>query len=180
MKERTKESLGIKELISSNEIQQRICALGKEISRDFAGEEVFLICILKGAFLFFSGLIRSVTIPLEIDFMGCSSYGDEKISSGKHRLYLDLKEDISGKNVVIVEDIVDTGLTINEIFKVLRTKEPKKLKLASLLSKPSCRKIDISIDYLGFEIEDKFVVGYGLDYKQKLRGLPYIGVLDSD
>ena len=175
-----KNSPDIKVFISSREIQQRTCELGREISRDFAGEEVFFICILKGAFLFFSDLIRSVTVPLEIGFMGCASYGNETVSSGKLHFYLDLKEDIKGKNVIVVEDIVDTGLTIQNICKSLKAKGPKKLKVASLLSKPSCRKVDISIDYLGFEIEDQFVIGYGLDYEQKLRELPYIGVLRND
>ncbi len=176
----TSKTRNISVLISSEEIQRKTCELGRRISQDFAGEEVFFICILKGAFLFFSDLIRSVTVPLEIGFMGCSSYDGGKVNRGHLHFYLDLKEDIRDQNVVVVEDIVDTGCAMKNILKVLKAKEPKRLKIAGLLSKPSCRKVDISIDYLGFEIEDKFVVGHGLDYMEKFRELPYIGVFHDD
>ena len=173
----TQNVTSIEPLISAEAIQKRTRELGRAVSQDFAQEEIFLICVLKGAFFFFTNLVRAVAIPLEIGFIGCSSYGHKRMSSGNLNIYLDLQEDIQNKNVIVVEDIIDTGQSMKTILAMLRSKRPKVLKIASLLSKPSCRKVDISIDYLGFEIEDQFVVGHGLDDKQKLRELPYIGIV---
>ncbi len=166
-------------LISEEDIAHRIAFLGKSITDDFYGEDLIVICVLKGAFMFCSDLIKKINLPLKLEFISLSSYGDNTHSSGSVRLEMDITANIEGKNVLIVEDIVDSGLTINTLMDIMAVRKPKKVKLASLLFKPSKLKHKVDIDYLGFEIEDKFVIGYGLDYAGRYRELPYIGVLNA-
>ena len=166
-------------LITEDEIAVRIEALGNAITRDFANEEIIVICVLKGAFMFCSDLIKKITRPVSWEFISLSSYGDSTNSSGNVRLEMDITANIEGKNVLVIEDIVDTGLTIKTLMDMLSVRKPKKVKLASLLFKPVKLKHKIDIDYLGFEIEDKFVIGYGLDYAGRYRELPYIGILNA-
>lgn len=166
-------------LISEEEISQRIEALGKAITNDFEGQDVIVICVLKGAFMFCSDLIKKINLPLKLEFISLSSYGDNTQSSGSVRLEMDITANIEGKNVLIVEDIVDSGLTIKTLLEMMSVRKPKEVRLASLLFKPSKLKHHVKIDYLGFEIEDKFVIGYGLDYAGRYRELPYIGVLNA-
>jgi hypoxanthine phosphoribosyltransferase len=166
-------------MISDDEIALRIEALGQAITQDFASEELVVICVLKGAFMFTSDLIKKINRPLSLEFISLSSYGDSTQSSGNVRLDMDITCNVEGKNVLIVEDIVDTGLTISTLMKMLELRKPKEVRLASLLFKPSKLKHQVKIDYLGFEIEDKFVIGYGLDYAGRYRELPYIGVLNA-
>jgi hypoxanthine phosphoribosyltransferase len=167
-------------MLSADQIQARIRELAVEILRDYpAGQDLHLICILKGAFLFLGDLIRSMPRHVTIDFMAVSSYAKGTTSSGEVRMIKDLDTGLQGRNVIIVEDIVDTGLTLAYLQDILRARSPHTLRTACLLSKPSRRKIDVKVDYIGFTIEDRFVVGYGLDYAEKYRNLPYIGVLDA-
>lgn len=166
-------------LISEEEIALRIEALGKAITRDFENQEVIVICVLKGAFMFCSDLMKKINLPLKLEFISLSSYGDATQSSGSVRLEMDITANIEGKNVLIVEDIVDSGLTIKTLMEIMSVRKPKAVKLASLLFKPSKLKHKVNIDYLGFEIEDKFVIGYGLDYAGRYRELPYIGILNA-
>lgn len=166
-------------LISEEEIAMRIEALGKAITKDFENEELIVICVLKGAFMFCSDLIKKINTPLKLEFISLSSYGDSTNSSGNVRLEMDITANIEGKNVLIVEDIVDTGLTIKTLLEMMSVRKPKTVKLATLLFKPVKLKHKVNIDYLGFEIEDKFVIGFGLDYAGRYRELPYIGVLNA-
>jgi hypoxanthine phosphoribosyltransferase len=166
-------------LISEEEIALRIEALGKAITKDFENEDLIVICVLKGAFVFCSDLIKKINCPLKLEFISLSSYGDSTNSSGNVRLEMDITANIEGKNVLIVEDIVDSGLTIKTLMDLLLVRNPKTVKLASLLFKPMKLKNKVRIDYLGFEIEDKFVIGYGLDYAGRYRELPYIGILNA-
>jgi hypoxanthine phosphoribosyltransferase len=166
-------------LISEEEISLRIDALAKAINEEFAGQELVVICVLKGAFMFCSDLIKKIELPVKLEFIQLSSYGDGMSSTGNVKIEMDLSGSINNKNVLIVEDIVDTGLTVKTLFEMLSVRNPKVLKLASLLFKPDKNKYIVPIDYLGFEIEDKFVIGYGLDYAGRYRELPYIGVLNA-
>ena len=166
-------------LITEEEILMRIEALGKAITKDFENEDLVVICVLKGAFIFCSDLIKKINRPLSLEFISLSSYGDATNSSGNVRLEMDITANIEGRNVLIVEDIVDSGLTIKTLMDMLSVRNPKSVKLASLLFKPSKLKHKVKIDYLGFEIEDKFVIGYGLDYAGRYRELPYIGILNA-
>ena len=166
-------------LLSEEEIALRILDLGNAITKDFQGEDLVVICVLKGAFMFCSDLIKKIHLPVNLEFITVSSYGDGMTSSGNVSLEMDIKSSIKDKNVLIVEDIVDTGLTIKTLKEYLSLRNPKSMKLASLLFKPSRNKHPVDIDYLGFEIEDKFVIGYGLDYAGRYRELPYIGVLNT-
>jgi hypoxanthine phosphoribosyltransferase len=167
-------------MLSAEEVQARIASLAAEMSRDYpADEEIHLVAILKGAFLFLGDLIRAMPRTVTVDFMAVSSYGKGTSSSGEVRMIKDLDSGLEGRHVVIVEDIVDTGLTLSYLQEILRARNPKTLRTACLLSKPSRRKIDVTVDYIGFTIEDRFVVGYGLDYAEKYRNLPYIGVLNE-
>lgn len=166
-------------LITEDEISLRIEALGKAITKDFENEELIVICVLKGAFVFCSDLIKKINRPVSLEFISLSSYGDSTNSSGNVRLEMDITANIEGKNVLIVEDIVDTGLTIKTLMDMMHVRKPKTVKLASLLFKPIKLKHKVNIDYLGFEIEDKFVIGYGLDYAGRYRELPYIGMLNA-
>ena len=165
-------------LIEQDELQARIAALAQEIRHDLPSEQIHLIAVLKGAFLFLGDLIRNMDGHVTIDFMACSSYGAGTSSSGEVRLSKDLDTRIEGRDVILVEDIVDTGLTLHYLQEILLTRGPRSLRTACLLSKPSRRKIEVKVDYIGFTIEDKFVVGYGLDYAEQYRNLPYIGVLE--
>ena len=166
-------------LITEDEITQRIEFLGKAITKDFEGEELVVICVLKGAFIFCSDLMKKINLPVKLEFISLSSYGDSTNSSGNVRLEMDIATNIEGKNVLVVEDIVDTGLTIKTLMEILKARNPKSIKLASLLFKPSKLSHKVDINYLGFEIEDKFVIGYGLDYAGRYRELPYIGILNA-
>lgn len=166
-------------LISEEEIALRVEALGKAITKDFENEEVVVICVLKGAFIFCSDLMKKINCPLKLEFISLSSYGDSTNSSGNVRLDMDVTGNIEGKNILIVEDIVDSGLTIKTLMEILSVRKPKTIKLASLLFKPQKLKHKVEINYLGFEIEDKFVIGYGLDYAGRYRELPYIGILNA-
>lgn len=173
------EALAPEVYISEEDIALRIDDLARAINQEFAGQEVTVVCVLKGAFMFCSDLIKKINLPVKLDFMSLSSYGEGTTSSGNVTVQMDLSASIKGQNVIIVEDIVDTGLTIKTLKSMLEQREPKSLKLASLLYKPSRNKHKVGIDYLGFEIEDKFVIGYGLDYAGRYRELPYIGVLNA-
>jgi len=164
-------------LIAAREIQDRIRALAVDVGRDHP-DGVHLVCVLKGAFMFLADLMRALEGDATLDFIAVSSYGVSTKSSGQVQLLKDLGESIEGRDVVIVEDIVDTGLTLNYLQDILRARAPRQVRTACLLSKPSRRKIDVKVEYIGFEIPDKFVVGYGLDYGEKYRNLPYIAVLD--
>ncbi len=166
-------------MIAEDEIVTRIEALGKAITKDFENEDLVVICVLKGAFVFCSDLIKRINLPLKLEFISLSSYGDSTNSSGNVRLEMDITANIEGKNVLIVEDIVDSGLTIKTLLEMLAIRRPKAVRLASLLFKPMNLKHKVHIDYLGFEIEDKFVIGYGLDYAGRYRELPYIGILNA-
>jgi hypoxanthine phosphoribosyltransferase len=163
-------------LIEPEEIQARVRAMAQEIRRDHP-ERVHFVCVLKGAFVFLSDLARALPGECSLDFMAVSSYGKSTKSSGQVQLLKDLDVDLEGRDVVIVEDIVDTGLTLNYLQDILRARAPRSLRTACLLSKPSRRKVNVKVEYIGFTIEDKFVVGYGLDYGERYRNLPYIGVI---
>jgi hypoxanthine phosphoribosyltransferase len=166
-------------VISAPQIQQRVQELAAEIRRDFVDEpQLHFISVLKGAFMFMGDLIRAMDRPVTIDFMAVSSYGKDTTSSGEVRVLKDLDSGLQGRNVVIIEDIVDTGLTLAYLQEILHARGPKSLKTACLLSKPSRRVVDVKVDYIGFTIEDRFVVGYGLDYAEQYRNLPYLGALD--
>jgi hypoxanthine phosphoribosyltransferase len=166
-------------LISEEEIATRISNLGSAITKEFEGQDLIVICVLKGAFMFCSDLVKKINLPLKLEFIALSSYGDGTSSSGSVRLEMDIATNIEGKNVLVVEDIVDTGLTVKTLLDLLKVRRPKSVKLASLLYKPSKTKHAVDIDYLGFEVEDKFVIGYGLDYAGRYRELPYIGILNA-
>jgi hypoxanthine phosphoribosyltransferase len=167
-------------LISAADLKARVESLSQEIRRDFgAGNSVHLVSVLKGAFIFLSDLVRTIEGPVTCDFIAVSSYGSGSTTSGEVRLTKDLDQSLEGKDVIIVEDIVDTGLTLQYLQQILSAREPRTLKTACLLSKPSRRKVDVHVDYIGFTIEDRFVVGYGLDYGERFRNLPYIGLFEG-
>ena len=168
----------IRVMISEEEVDAKIRELGRKISEKFEGEAVHLICILKGGVFFVCELAKRITVPVTIDFMQVSSYGAETKSSGVVRLSKDLDEPLQGKNVIIVEDIIDSGRTLNHLVKLLAQRSPKTMTLCTLLDKPSRRVVDVDVEFTGFQIPDEFVVGYGLDYDQKYRNLPYIGVIE--
>ena len=170
----------IRVMIPEDEVDAKIQELGKKISEDFAGQEVHLICILKGSVFFVCELAKRITVPVTLDFMQVSSYGAETKSSGVVRLSKDLDEPLNDKNVIIVEDIIDSGRTLSHLVKLLGQRRPKTMTLCTLLDKPSRRVVDVEVKYTGFQIPDEFVVGYGLDYDQKYRNLPYIGVVEFD
>lgn len=167
-------------LISAETIQKRVKELGEEITRDYRGKNPHLICILKGACVFHADLIRAIGLGISVDFIAVASYGSATRSSGEVRILKDLDESIEGKDVLLIEDIVDTGLTLDYLLKNLSTRRPNSLRVVALLSKPSRRVIPARVDYVGFEIPDKFVVGYGLDFDQRYRNLPYIAVLKRE
>jgi hypoxanthine phosphoribosyltransferase len=166
-------------LLSSAEIQRRVQELGQQISKTYTAEDnLLLVCVLKGGVMFLTDLMRALSIPHAIDFLGVSSYGaGVRRSSGRVRIVMDLEQDIRDRHVLIVEDIIDSGHTINYIMDQFNARKPASLRVCSLLSKPSRREVEMSIDFLGFEIPDKFVFGYGLDLDEKFRNLPFIGVI---
>jgi len=165
-------------LISQEEVDKKIHELGEQISKDYVGKEIHLICVLKGGVFVTCELAKSITVPLSLDFMSVSSYGDETVSSGRVKIVKDLDDPIEGKDVLVVEDIIDSGNTLKYLLDLLYTRKPKSIKICTLLDKPERRLTDVAVDYVGFQIPDKFVVGYGLDYAQKYRNLPYIGVIE--
>lgn len=167
-------------MLQEDVVDARIKELGEQISRDYAGESVHLICILKGSVYFTCELAKRITVPVTMDFMQCSSYGAETKSSGIVKIAKDLDESIMDRNVIIIEDIIDSGRTLSHLKKLLAQRSPKSLKICTLLDKPDRRVVDVPVEYVGFQIEDKFVVGYGLDYDQQYRNLPYIGVVQFD
>ena len=168
-------------LVTEEELQARIAELGRAITVDYQGKDLLAVCILRGAIIFLSDLTRQITIPHEIDFMAVSSYGGTRTeSSGVVRILMDLTTSIEGRDVLIVDDIVDTGLTLDYIINNLKTRRPASLRTCVLLSKQARREVDVPVDYVGFDIPDKFVVGYGLDYDEKYRNLPFIGVLKPE
>ena len=168
-------------LISEGELQARVAELGRAISTDYQGKDLLAVCILRGAVVFLSDLIRHITVPHEIDFMAVSSYGGGRTeSSGVVRILMDLRTHIGGRDVLIVEDIVDTGLTLAYIIENLNTRRPASLRTCVLLNKQARRQVDVPLDYVGFDIPDKFVVGYGLDYDERYRNLPFVGVLKPE
>ena len=169
----------VKVLLSEKEVDDRIQAIGEQISRDYAGKQVHLICVLKGGSFFLCELAKRITVPVSLDFMSVSSYGSETKSSGVVKIIKDLDEPIKGKDVLVIEDIVDSGRTLSYLMEMLKDRGPASLKLCTLLDKPDRRVIDVPVDYTGFEIPDEFVVGYGLDYDQKYRNLPYISYLNE-
>ena len=164
-------------MISQEEIDAKVIELAKQIEKDYQGESLLVVGILKGASVFVSDLIRKIDLDINIDFMSVSSYGNGTESSGTVKILKDLDVDIDGKNVLIVEDIIDSGLTLSNLVAALETRNPKSLKLCTLLDKPHRRTAQMKVDYIGFEIEDKFIVGYGIDWAEKYRNLPYIGVV---
>jgi hypoxanthine phosphoribosyltransferase len=164
-------------LLSAETIAARVRELGAQIARDYAGEELAVVPILAGSFVFAADLVRAIDLPLSVDFLGVRSYGDATKTSGVVRITHDLARPIDDKHVLIVEDIVDTGLTVRFLMDTFKSRAPRSLRLASLLHKPARARVDVPIDYLGFTIEDVFVVGYGLDAAQRYRNLPYIGVV---
>ena len=165
-------------LIPEEEVDKKIRELGEQISKDYAGKELHLICVLKGGVFITCELAKNITVPVSLDFMSVSSYGDETVSSGRVKIIKDLDDSIEGKEVLIVEDIIDSGNTLRYLIDLLNSRKPKSIKICTLLDKPERRITDVAVDYVGFKIPDKFVVGYGLDYIQKYRNLPFIGVVE--
>jgi len=164
-------------LVSSDELQKRIGALGAEISRDYEGKDLVMVGVLKGAVLFLADLMRHIDVPCEVDFMAVSSYGSQTDSSGVVRILKDLDKDITGKDVLVVEDIIDSGLTLSWLLRNLRSRGPASVEVLALLRKPEAAKVDVPVRYSGFNIPNEFVVGYGLDYGERYRNLPYVGTL---
>lgn len=169
----------IKVLISEEDVNEKIKAMGKQISEDYAGKEIHLICILKGGIFFTCELAKNITVPLSMDFMSISSYGNERESTGVVKIIKDLDDSLDGKEVLIVEDIIDSGRTLNYLIDILGKRNPNSITLCTLLDKPERRVVDVDVKYVGFAIPDEFVIGYGLDYDQKYRNLPYIGVVEE-
>jgi len=164
-------------LIPADTLQARIAELGAEISKDYAGQDLLLLSVLKGSVLFIADLMRQITVPHAIDFMATSSYGGGQMSSGAVQILKDLDAPIEGRNVLVIEDIIDTGHTLDYLVRLLQVRRPKSLRICTLLNKPSRREVAVQVDYIGFDIPNKFVLGYGLDFNQLYRNLPYIAVL---
>ncbi len=169
----------VRVMLSEEELNKRIMELGEQISKDYEGESVFLVCILKGAAFFACELAKRITVPVTIDFMATSSYGSGTVSSGEIQIKKDLDLGVEGRNVIIVEDIIDSGNTLNYLSDLFKGRKAKSVKLCAMLDKPDRREVDVDMDYIGFTIPDAFVVGYGLDYDQKYRNLPYIGIVEG-
>ncbi|HIT90304.1 MAG TPA: hypoxanthine phosphoribosyltransferase [Candidatus Merdenecus merdavium] len=168
----------IKILLTEEEVNKKIKELGEQINKDYAGKSVHLICVLKGASFFTCELAKRIELPVSLDFMSVSSYGDATESSGVVKIVKDLDEPLEGKEVIIVEDIIDTGRTLSYLMEILRKRNPNSLTVCTLLDKPERRLVDVDVRYTGFNIPDEFVVGYGIDYAQKYRNLPYIGIVE--
>lgn len=169
----------LKVLISEEELKKRIKELGDTITKDYEGKEIHLICVLKGAVMFMVDLSKEIHIPLTMDFMAVSSYGNETSSSGVVKIVKDLDENIEGKDVLIVEDIIDSGRTLSYLVQILKDRSPSSIKICTLLDKPERRMAKVNVDYVGFSVPDYFVLGYGLDYMQKYRNLPYIAMKEE-
>ena len=170
----------VKVLVPEEDVAKRIKELGEQISKDYAGKQVHLICVLKGGVFFMCELAKRITVPVSMDFMSVSSYGDGTKSSGVVKIAKDLDETLEGKDVLIVEDIIDSGRTLSYLLRILKGRHPASIRLCTLLDKPERRVTDVEVDYCCFNIPDEFVVGYGLDYAQKYRNLPYIGVVEME
>lgn len=171
----------LKVLVTSEQLQTKVQELGERISRDYAGKDLLLVSILKGSVVFMADIMRAIKIPNAIDFMVVSSYGGgNTMTTGLVKIIKDLDSDLSGKDVLIVEDILDTGVTLSKLVPMLKMRNPNSVKICAILDKPERRKADIHADYLGFQVPDEFVVGYGLDYDEKYRNLPYVGVLKPE
>lgn len=168
----------VKVMLSEEEVDKRISELGAQISKDYAGKQVHLVCVLKGGAFFMVELAKRITVPVSLDFMSVSSYGSATKSSGVVKIVKDLDEPLKDKDVLVVEDIIDSGRTLSYLLEMLKDRKPASLKLCTLLDKPSRRVIDVDVDYTGFQIPDEFVVGYGLDYDQRYRNLPFIGIME--
>ncbi len=166
-------------IVTQEQMRARIRELGRQISTDYAGKELVLVGVLKGAYAFYADLARAIRIPVRVDFIVVTSYGARAKTSGKVKLVTELTEEIKGKDVLLVEDIVDSGLTVQHLMKSLAKKKPRSIKICTLLSKPERRVVDVQVEYVGFKIPNQYVVGYGLDYQQKYRNLPYLAVLDQ-
>lgn len=169
----------VKIMLSEEEVTKRIEALGRKISEDYDGKQIHLICVLKGGVFFMCELAKRITVPVSMDFMSVSSYGSGSVSSGIVKIAKDLDEALEGKDVLVVEDIIDSGRTLSYLLEILSKRNPKSMKLCTLLDKPDRRVSDVKVDYVGFNIPDEFVVGYGLDYGQRYRNLPYIGIVEG-
>ncbi|BCA53668.1 Hypoxanthine-guanine phosphoribosyltransferase [Nitrospira sp. KM1] len=167
-------------IVTQEEMRARIKELGKQITADYAGKDLVLVGVLKGAYAFYADLARAIRIPMRVDFLIVASYGSRAKTSGKVKVITELTEDVRGKEVLLVEDIVDSGLTVQYLMKTLAKQKPRSIKVCTLLSKPDRRTIDVPLEYVGFKIPDQYVVGYGLDYQQKYRNLPYLAVLDME
>ncbi|MBD5559855.1 MAG: hypoxanthine phosphoribosyltransferase [Clostridia bacterium] len=167
-------------LLSEEEIKARVAELGRQISRDYEGKEVVAVCILRGCFIFFSDLMRQISIPVAIEFMSVSSYGGGAQSSGSVKINYDMQNDIAGKHVLIVEDIIDSGNTLSHLTEMLRSRDPASIEICALLNKPDRRVVDVPVKYVGFDIPDEFVVGYGLDYNSLYRNYRNIGILKRE
>lgn len=170
----------IRVLLTEEEVDRRIQEIGDQISRDYAGKQVHLVCVLKGGSFFMCELAKRITVPVSLDFMSVSSYGQETKSSGVVKIVKDLDEPLKDKDVIVVEDIIDSGRTLSYLLEMLNDRGPSSLRLCTLLDKPDRRVVDVKVDYTGFNIPDEFVVGYGLDYDQKYRNLPYIGIVEFE
>jgi hypoxanthine phosphoribosyltransferase len=166
-------------LVSSEDLQRRVAELGGEISADYEGRDLFMVGVLKGAVLFLADLMRNIAVPCEVDFMAVSSYGSQTDSSGVVRIMKDLDAPIQGRDVLIVEDIIDSGLTLQYLMRNLKARNPASLEVCSLLTKPDRLRVDLSPRYVGFEIPNRFAIGYGLDHAQRYRNLPYVAALDE-
>lgn len=169
----------IKVLISKEEIAKRVQEIAGEINSHYAGKELTMVCVLKGSFLFYADLVRAINLPIKCEFISVSSYGNAKTSSGEVKMVLDISTPLDGKNVIIVEDIVDSGLTLKFIRDLMAIRNPASLACVALLQKPSALKVEVPVEHVGFKIGDEFVVGYGLDYAQNYRELPYIGLMNA-
>ncbi len=165
-------------MISEEEVEKKVLELAEQINRDYEGKQIKLVCILKGSVFFTCELAKRITLPVTMDFMSVSSYGNSTVSSGRVKIVKDLDESIEGEHVLVIEDIIDSGNTLRYLLDLLGSRNPASIKLCTLLDKPDRRVTDVEVDYVGFTIPDKFVVGYGLDYDQKYRNLPYIGVVE--
>ena len=166
-------------MIPEKDVEERITEMGRQISEEYKGRQVHLICVLKGGVFFMCELAKKIDVPVSLDFMSVSSYGDGTSSNGVVRIVKDLDESLEGKDVIVVEDIIDSGRTLSYLLELLKKRHPNSMRLCTLLDKPDRRVREVHVDYVGFEIPDEFVVGYGLDYAQKYRNLPYIGIVDG-
>lgn len=169
----------VRVLIPEKDVEERIREMGRQISDEYKGRQVHLICVLKGGVFFMCELAKKIDVPVSLDFMSVSSYGDGTSSNGVVRIVKDLDESLEGKDVIVVEDIIDSGRTLSYLLELLKKRNPNSMRLCTLLDKPDRRVREVHVDYVGFEIPDEFVVGYGLDYAQKYRNLPYIGIVDG-